>query len=63
MNAEHVQKIRSILDATYPGWEGASDARFVAEEIDYKRAAIERASARLSRSALDGLIDGADSVR
>src|SRR5690606_36952437 len=39
------------------GWQGPSDPRFVAEEIEYKRAAIEKASARLSRSALSDLIE------
>lgn len=52
-----LERVRSILNAAYPGWTGASDSRFVAEEIEYKRAAIEKASARLSRSALTDLIE------
>ncbi len=48
--------IRSVLNAAYRGWIGPSDPRFVKDEIDYKRAAIEKAAARLSNSALADLI-------
>jgi 5-methylcytosine-specific restriction enzyme B len=50
-------QIRSVLNAYYPNWGGASDPRFNAQEIEYKRRAIEKASARLSRNALTDLID------
>ena len=57
MNADHIDHIRSVLNAAYPGWTGPSDPRFVADEIDYKRAAIEKATTRLSDSALTDLIE------
>ncbi len=57
MDSDHVERVRSLLEAYYPGWSGISDPRFVNEEIVYKRETIERASSRLSESALKDLIE------
>lgn len=56
MTSDHIEEIRAILHANYPGWEGPEDPRFVADEIEYKRAAADKAATRLSRSALTDLI-------
>jgi len=52
MTPEHLDHIFSILNAVYPKWTGYSDPRFVAEEMEYKQKAVEKARARLSASAL-----------
>lgn len=57
MTDEHISEIRSILNAAYPGWGGLTDPRFVKDEIDYKREAVERARSQLSHSALTALIE------
>lgn len=56
MSPDRTQHLRAILEAIYPGWTGITDPRFVAGEIDYKRDAIAKASARLSENALVDLI-------
>lgn len=57
MNTNQIDQIQAILNAAYPGWTGPSDPRFVADEINYKREANQKAAARLSRSALADLIE------
>lgn len=57
MNSDHVEHIQSILKVVYPEWAGLTDPRFVSDEIEYKREAIEKASGRLSQSALKHLVE------
>ena len=45
-----------ILDATYQSWIGPNDPRFIADEVEYKRAAIEKASNRLGEGAVRDLV-------
>jgi 5-methylcytosine-specific restriction enzyme B len=49
-----------LLRREFPGWESVTDPRFVAEEIDYKRAAATQAQEMLSAAELQQLLDARD---
>jgi 5-methylcytosine-specific restriction enzyme B len=51
-----LDRLLAIVLARYPNWEGFSDPRFTADEVDYKHKSIEKARTRLSEGALSQLI-------
>jgi 5-methylcytosine-specific restriction protein B len=60
MDGNKVSKILELIDSHYQGWTGVSDARFVKDEIEYKRAAAEKARELLGERELRRLIGESD---
>ena len=58
--ADYTPHFLALINVAYPNWQGFDDPRLEKQELAYKREAIETAQARLSREALQHLIDSGD---
>jgi signal peptidase I len=52
------EQILKLVRRAYPDWAGFADSRFLADEIDYKRAAAAKAQKLLGRDELSRLLKG-----
>ena len=52
LSKKKVEELVELLRKWYPKWKGFSDPRFVKDEIDYKKATIEKAKKLLSEKEL-----------
>lgn len=57
LSKQKIKELVELLHKWYPKWKGFSDPEFMEDEINYKKATIEKAKELLSEAELKRLID------
>ena len=60
LSKQKVKELVELLHKWYPKWKGFSDLEFMEDEVNYKKATIEKAKELLSEKELKRLIDSDD---
>lgn len=56
LTSSQIDQIKKLVEQKFPDWTGFSDPRFIREEVDYKKGAIQKARELLNESTLRDLI-------